>query len=444
MSEDNKSTEKNQDNTISLAEKKAAKNDDNPKRSRIEKYSDLTAWLDNNHNSQRFRVIERDNGLRNVVFVNANNVCSYWLDKSAAHKAMQMTRYKKGLSMSPNEALEAFTYWKAMTTPIEEPAIIRMYDDPGLCFNRVPFKTYPGQTPLFEEFLSRASNSASIEAFIGSIFVPKSDNHQYLWLYGDGLNGKSALIRFLCEVLGSAAICTEPPASNKSNPDRFWNFQTLLGRRLVIFPDCNDAKFPSTQKFKMISGGDKVTMEPKREFAFSAKINCKFMFASNEEPEIGSSMADRRRIIYSKLEVIPNAMPDPQYQQKLWMEAPCIIHRCIEKYHGLCPSKGVIPTQKEQISEVIEDNELWLKAVLEQHFCTFKDPNGKPLEVSATKLLSVLRDDAKLSATQIKQFYKFLQRGIASKIHTMNGNKWTGIRVSYPTMRQYEPCMNPV
>ena len=131
--------------------------------------------------------------------------------------------HDENFHLTAEEALSAARYWIMESKPLlEEPVAVREKSNPGLCFHRLSFDFHEEatleNTLLFAEFLSRTSNHEALCAFIGSLFVPKSDRQQYVYLYGSGGDGKGSLTRLLAKVLGKSYETVF--ADNAEN--RFW------------------------------------------------------------------------------------------------------------------------------------------------------------------------------------------------------------------------------
>ena len=151
---------------------------------------------------------------------------------------------------------------------------------------------------------------------------------QYVWLHGKGNEGKGSLNRFLQRVFGPA-YCSKQP--NESG-DKFWTHE-LLGKRLVVFPDCNDQKFVTSGLFKSMTGGDPVAVEAKGEMSYTTRLNAKYLVLSNEKPQISSEKADKRRIIYC--EIAPREdLIDLNFEARLWDEGGAFLGKCWSLYQG--------------------------------------------------------------------------------------------------------------
>jgi len=315
---------------------------------------------------KRFYVTETNMEQRRILLDNGNGVVKYVSKDSLVSAIFAWTRDKRGGSVVyylPVGACEELAKcWLHTTLPIDEPPAFRFASDRGLCFNRLAWDPVPGATPLFDEFLSRCSNAEALEAFIGSLFEPNADRQQYVWMHGMGANGKSTLLQFLRRIFGHACVSKKPPGRD----DRFWA-SNLPGKRIVMLPDCNNRNFPASQDFKMLTGGDAVTIELKGENPFDAELCCKFIFASNDRPEITSQKADMRRAIYVEIKPIAGD-PDPKYAERLNAEAPFIAHRCMKKYAELCPDHGQIPVDVEGLEMLAEQNEEEFATVFADNF----------------------------------------------------------------------------
>jgi hypothetical protein len=324
-----------------------------------------------------FHIVEPTPGAREVLLEDAGGVVQYVHENAVTSEVLRYCHHYTNWPMFrvvDEAAARAVTkFWKAYTPPILEPAMLLEADAQGLCFRRLPFNLTAIQTSVFDEFLGRCSNSAALCGFVGSLLEPLADRQQYVYLHGDGMNGKGALLRFLARVMGPAHASKVPPAHG----DRFWT-HGLLGKRLVAFPDCSDRHFPASPLFKMLTGGDHVPVEQKNLQAYTAPLNCKFIFASNDEPKLSGQEADRRRAIYCKIDRIAGA-PDPHYDDRLWAEAAGILYKCRAEYRRLTHDHGPILTAADSLDDLISQSGAEFKDLFERCF-TLEMREGMPLK----------------------------------------------------------------
>lgn len=273
-------------------------------------------------------------------------------------------------------AKEVIAKWTCRKVPLFTPPLpMAEKSDRRLTYHRLPFdipkieSDWQPITPIFDEMMSRTGNAKALMAWIGSLLDPAADLSQYVWIYGQGGEGKSTLGRFLSSVFGYAAMSTQPPAKD----DRFWS-GGLVGKRLVMFPDCENYIYPTTGQFKSLTGGDMQRVEDKHRSAVQVKINCKFLFLANEKPEIANSRADFRRAIFCHMQPFENE-PDSNYERLLWKEAADILGKCLIEYKAVSGPNKAIPCNKEELEAIAENKEGQLLGII---YSTFRfDPVAK-------------------------------------------------------------------
>lgn len=318
---------------------------------------------------RRFHVVEPEPGRRLVLEEAPGGVVRY-VDLDAVSVAI--LRYtvtelatRSAYKWELRQAEAAAKFWRALAEPIDEPPAVRWADEDGLTFSRLPWTFEPDfngkRMPLFNELFGRISNAPALAEWIGSLFDEGSDRQQYVWLYGRGQNGKGALMRFLARCLGPAFRSKQPPAPN----DDKWT-AGLLGARLVTFPDCNAYGFPATGLFKSLTGGDLVDINPKFEKPFTAELRAKFLFSSNERPQLSSETADMRRAVYCEVGPIQGDAT-PGYEARLWEEGGAFLSTCIHNYRTSYPQGGPIRVDTDELAAWVSVVEEDFAALVEEH-----------------------------------------------------------------------------
>lgn len=291
----------------------------------------------------------------------------------------------------------------AVAPRIPEPEMVRPLDEPGLTYRRLPFNflSDPGLalSPTFAEMMSRTTNASALMQWIGSIFDPDADLQQYVWLYGGGQNGKSALGRFLSQVLGGGARSVQPPGLN----DRFWTIN-LIGKRLVIYGDCNNAKFVTSGLFKSMTGGDAVSAEIKMGATLQVVLKAKHLFFSNRKPGIDAGEADQRRIILCEMASIA-AEPDPFYEKRLWDEAPTFLGACIDHYLDQAGPRRRIKADQTAARALALENDEHFESVFGDRFVASP---GKMFP--AYRMLDSLKAVGIRQGPDIKAFRDFMEK----------------------------------
>jgi hypothetical protein len=351
-----------------------------PQKKKVETYLEVILGINNTHPGlsqwpYKFHVYEPKSGVKELLLEGDNQVVSYVSKQALVSVIVSFFNScgKRKLYLTHREAQEVANMWMSMIEPIQEPKAISFKSADGLTFHRLIFDLPEASfetAPLFEEFLSRCSNNIALCAFIGSLFDPQADRQQYIYLHGQGQNGKGALTFLLRNILGPSCHTDFVPKESRIN--NFWTY-SFLGKRLVIFPECDQPSFPSSAFFKTLTGGDSIRIERKHGDAYSTELMCKFLFLSNEELTISGGMADLRRAIFCHVGPI-KGNPDPQYYASLMLEAPRIIRECIDIYNNLCPNHGPIPVEEkaEAQSSIVDEKYI---SLFDKYFVTSENEN---------------------------------------------------------------------
>jgi phage/plasmid-associated DNA primase len=381
------------------------------------KCEEIVSIVDGTHKAKhklkrKYYALETPDGSRLLLFDKHNDdVVAYCSEKALISDIIDYSRNTKGAGgLTFYEVKQISQYVIAsMQTLEEKPQLLKFSDDPGLCFHKIPFKSDDGdedKCPLFMELMNRTTNSQALRAFIGSLFLPDSDRSQYVWLWGAGMNGKGCLLRLLQKILNGCFASEIVPGRG----NRFWT-AGLLGKRLVCFPDCDEPEFPSSGFFKMLTGGDYVRCENKGQAPFSALLDAKYMFLSNDQPILEDSKADMRRAIFCELgPIIGNV--DPRYEEKLWQEAPHIVANCVIQYAQNVRSRH-IQVEQNSFEHVTAVNSDTMQSIFDQHF-EFCYREGVPPKqqpyITGSEMQTVLTKGALLkNKTERSRFLAYLR-----------------------------------
>lgn len=312
-----------------------------------------------------FHVIEDHKGERDILKELPGNIVSYVAKTSLLSAIQHYCKHSELIGpQTPATVEHVVKMWMRITDPIKQPAYIVDKSYEGLAFARLPFDTttYATLTSCFENILKRCDKPNELCAFIGSLFFPEADKQQYLFMYGEGSDSKGTILRFLRQLMPAAVQSTQPPDKGGG---RFWN-SLLMGKRLIIMPDCEDMSFFGNGRFKSITGGDAVLIEDKGKPGFTDTLDCKFIVASNKKPDITGDISDVRRLIYVEFETVPPAEVKKDFELVLLKHAQEIISYCKMKYLELCPEHKAIPC--EAPDTLIDDNETFYSSLFHDHF----------------------------------------------------------------------------
>ncbi len=315
----------------------------------------------------------------------------------------------------------------AIAKYIPEPAMVLEQSVPGLTYRKLPFDLSPNpdmsRCPTFAEMMGRTTNAVALMQWIGSLFDPESDMRQYVWLYGDGRNGKSTLGNFLGKVLGQGSISVDTPREG----DKFWTLQ-LIGKRLVIYADCNNTGFVRSGPFKSMTGGDVIPAEIKGGAHLQVVLKGKHLFFSNRKPHIDSSEADQSRIILCEMGPI-TCRPDPTYEAKLWAEAPEFLAECNCLYLERAGPKKPIECDSTAAQALALEHDEDLESVFACRFAL----NEKNI-VPGHRVQAILREEGLRKHNDITRFKQFLRKkyGLFIGPNSKNSLEYHGIMIALP------------
>jgi hypothetical protein len=101
----------------------------------------------------------------------------------------------------------------------------------------------------------------------------------------------------MASLLGENLIAS---VQKSSLTNQFWA-DKLWDKRLIMYPDCKNRRFVSSEHYHQISGGDPTDVEGKGKRSFVVNMEAKIFIASNELPEIDPTRKhERSRIVLVK------------------------------------------------------------------------------------------------------------------------------------------------
>jgi putative DNA primase/helicase len=376
---------------------------------------------------RRFHVVSDDAGRKAVLEELAGEIVVYRDEDVVADAIIQyawnsIPFVEAASGVDYEKAVKCRNMWLGLTPPLpRRPDALLERSQPGLTFKRLSFDAPPGwpgkPPPVFEEFISRCSQPLAFCAFIGSLFYPQADRQQYLYLYGEGGDGKGALMRLLRNVFGAAAVPLSPPTPG----DKFWNMR-IYGKRLGLFFDCADWKWFASPQFKSLTGNDPLFFEEKNRSGFSDLSDCKIIAASNSKPVITSQKSDLRRLIFIGVRPV-SVESDPTYEARLTAEAEAIIRSCKEIYLQECPTHGPIPF--DPAVDVALESEAAYLDVFNAHFIV--DPEAEIGGEDVRPYLVNANIRSTLEVKKLKDCWGRQIPGLEIK-HGKRGTRYVGIR----------------
>lgn len=360
---------------------------------------------------QKFHVAEAGKGVRVCLEETEGKVLQY-THKDALISAIiqfgdklpsELLDYK----LVTKEATQVRDYWIHLSSlfPVKEIKPVLQKSTPGHCFHRLDFDMANQETPLFDDFLDHIeTNKDAFLAYIGMLFDPTAPRQQYLWLHGEGGDGKGVFCRFLRRLFADAYVAL---STNEKQINQFFTSR-LVSKRVGVFQDCHSPGFVQSEIFMMLSGGDPVFIEGKNKDGYTDEIPTMFVFSSNDLPKITGSKAHMRRaVIASMRERTTYNGSKLTYEDRFWEERAGILHKCWQAWIRHKAENGCVIADQEIVHDVASATEEKWDSIFHDFF---KPTDDDVIGLKAHIFAKVLRNHAKMFDIEIANFKKFIER----------------------------------
>jgi len=150
----------------------------------------------------------------------------------------------------------------------------------------LPVKYNPdAECPRIDRFISEVVEGPNRRVLyeIPALCLLQNQEHHYAYmLLGSGSNGKSTYLKLLEAFLGEDNV--SHVSLQDLNEDRF-AASALVGKIANIYADIPPKALRVAEKFKVITGGDRLSVQKKFKDRFDIRITAKLIFSTNELPE---------------------------------------------------------------------------------------------------------------------------------------------------------------
>ncbi len=207
-----------------------------------------------------------------------------------------------------------------------------------------------------------AELEAYLKRFCGYCLSGSTDAQMFLFLHGQGANGKSVFLRIISTILGSYAATATLETFMASKSDRhLTELAGLRGARLVLVPETEAGRAWAEGRIKSITGGESIRANFMRQNHFEFVPQFKLVVAGNHRPELrrtGEAMRRRLHLVPFSVTIPPDRR-DAHLAEKLLAEADGIlgwmIEGCLEwQREGLDPPASITAA----VNEYLEDEDV--------------------------------------------------------------------------------------
>lgn len=328
-------------------------------------------------------------GLDHVQYYEITDHSKRELRPFSSHEYLNQKISAEAGTFNLNRIKNSIIRWQLRKDLADIPAPFLWPGEDGWTLKRLDFLPRLEAYPAWQEFLDRLSAPEEFMAFVWSIFEVKNKARQFVYLYDkEGFGGKSTVCNVLADLLGNAS--TALSGSSTQGDAKRWLTSTLLGKRLVVWPDCKNTLFVMTELLRNIVSGDEVMIERKGDAAFKAKLRVKLIIGSNDEPELTMMRANTSRLI--RIDILRSAeKDDPAWEDALREQLPGFLFDCQKMYETLCPGHGQIAVG-EITRGLVADSSVDLEERWEE-ICQRRVEFGETFTASLREIAELRKDE---------------------------------------------------
>jgi len=175
------------------------------------------------------------------------------------------------------------------------------------------------QSPKWDAFLDRVLESrrediATLQEWCGYCLTHDTNLQRFLFLEGDGNNGKSVFCAALIALLGRQNV-------SHVSLERFggrFDLETTLGKLANIATECSEMDRAAEGVLKSFTSGDRMLFEAKHKRSFFAMPTARFVLSANNRPRF----SDRSGGLWRRMMVIQFNITIPPEERILGMDKP--------------------------------------------------------------------------------------------------------------------------
>lgn len=195
-------------------------------------------------------------------------------------------------------------------------------------------ETLASHAPNFWKWLRRsvASNDRKTDRMLAALFMVLANRYDwqlFLEVTGPGGSGKSVMAEICTMLAGKANTVSASMKALEDARDR----ALVVGYSLIIMPDMTRYAGDGAG-IKAITGGDKVSIDPKHKAPYSTRIPAVVLAVNNNAMTFSdrSGGISRRRVIFNFSEVVPENERDSMLAEKIEGELAVVIRHLLTRF----------------------------------------------------------------------------------------------------------------
>lgn len=205
-------------------------------------------------------------------------------------------------------------------------------------------ETLASHAPNFWKWLRRsvANNDRKTDRVLAALFMVLANRYDwqlFLEVTGPGGSGKSVMAEICTMLAGKANTVSASMKALEDARDR----ALVVGYSLIIMPDMTRYAGDGAG-IKAITGGDKVSIDPKHKAPYSTRIQAVVLAVNNNAMTFSdrSGGISRRRVIFNFTEVVPENERDTMLAEKIEGELAVIIRHLLTRFASQDEAKRLL------------------------------------------------------------------------------------------------------
>ncbi|MEQ9877439.1 DUF5906 domain-containing protein [Pectobacterium aroidearum] len=210
-------------------------------------------------------------------------------------------------------------------------------------------ETLATHAPSFWKWLSRSvgNNKRKADRVLSALFMVLANRYDwqlFLEVTGPGGSGKSVFAEICTMLAGKANTVSASMKALEDPRDR----ALVVGYSLIIMPDMTRYAGDGAG-IKAITGGDKVSIDPKHKAPYSTRIPAVVLAVNNNAMTFSdrSGGISRRRVIFNFSEVVPENERDPMLSEKIEGELAVIMRHLLTRFGKQDEAKRLLHEQQK-------------------------------------------------------------------------------------------------
>lgn len=210
-------------------------------------------------------------------------------------------------------------------------------------------ETLASHAPNFWKCLRRsvAYNDRKTDRVLAALFMVLANRYDwqlFLEVTGPGGSGKSVMAEICTMLAGKANTVSASMRALEDARDR----ALVVGFSLIIMPDMTRYAGDGAG-IKAITGGDKVSIDPKHKAPYSTRIPAVVLAVNNNAMTFSdrSGGISRRRVIFNFSEVVPENERDSMLAEKIEGELAVVIRHLLTRFKEQNAAKQLLHEQQK-------------------------------------------------------------------------------------------------